>query len=127
MVRLVVVLFLFAHGALHPLVFATHPKADAPAPPFDPHRSWALHAAHAAPRVEHSASVWFSWGAGALLVFAAAALAFGSSAWVAAAAAGAAVGLVLKIGWFHPWLSFGVALDVATLVALSTGFPGSLY
>ncbi|HVM08133.1 MAG TPA: hypothetical protein VM345_06715 [Acidimicrobiales bacterium] len=127
MVRTVVVLFLLAHGLLHPLMYAMPVKADASAPPFDVHRSWMLRAAHVSAPVAFSASVWLAWITGLLFVFAGAALLGGGAAWTAAATAGAVVGLVLKLGWFHPWLTVGVALDVGVLVAVAAAWPGSVF
>ena len=126
MIRTVFVLFLFAHGWIHAAMYAL-PVSQTNPPPFDPHRSWALRAAHVATTTTFTASVWLAWLATALLLLASVGLAVGASFWVTAAAAGAVVGLVLKIGWFHPWLSFGVALDIGLLAALTAAWPGSVY
>lgn len=127
MVRTLVVAFMLAHGLLHPLMYAMPVKPEAPAPPFDVHRSWMLRAAHVATRTAFSTSVWLAWITGALFAFSAVALAIGAGVWTAAALAGAAVGLVLKIGWFHPWLTIGVLLDAAVLAAVTAAWPASLY
>ena len=67
-------------------------------------------------------------GAVVALAFALAgiATAFGA-AWTPVAAACAAVlGLVLKLLFFHPWLTIGVLLDLAVLAAAVSGWPFSL-
>ena len=126
MVRLLVIAFLFAHGVLHPLMWATPVNEEKP-PPFDLHRSWVLRAAHVAAAPAFSASVRLAWLTGALFCLSAAGLAIDVSWWTAAALAGALVGLVLKVGWFHPWLSLGVVLDVAVAAAITVAWPGSLF
>lgn len=127
MVRTLVVAFLLAHGLLHPLMYAMPVKANGPPPPFDVHRSWMLRAAHVATATAFSTSVWLAWVTGALFALGAVALAIGADVWTAAALGGAAVGLVLKIGWFHPWLTLGVVLDVGVMAAVTAAWPASLY
>jgi hypothetical protein len=58
---------------------------------------------------------------------AALALAAGGSLWTVAGLAAVASALVLKIAYFHPWLTAGVALDVAVLAAIVGGWPTSLF
>ena len=126
MARTLVVAFLLAHGLLHPLMYALPMKPDDP-PPFDVHRSWMLRAAHVATSTAFSTSIWLAWVTGALFASSAVALAVGMGVWTVAAIAGAAVGLVLKVGWFHPWLTLGVLLDVAVLATVTAAWPPSLY
>ncbi|CAL9283094.1 hypothetical protein [Streptomyces sp. SudanB52_2052] len=62
-----------------------------------------------------------------LYVIAGAATATQSSGWSVAALTAACVGLLLKVLWFHPWLSLGVVLDAGVITAVLTGWPASLY
>ena len=117
-----VVAFLIAHGLVHAAVWAT-PKPAAEPPPFDPAHSWALQASHVPPATQRSTSVGLAWVAALLLVVAGSAYAFDAGVWTLFAAAGAVVGLVLKGLWFNRWLSLGVALDLAVLVAALTNWP----
>ena len=43
--------------------------------------------------------------------------------WAAPALVGAVIGLGLKSLWFHPWLSLGIAIDLAVLAAVLGGWP----
>jgi hypothetical protein len=47
--------------------------------------------------------------------------------WAPVAALAAAAGLLLKLGWFHPWLTAGVLLDVGVLAAVAAGWPAALF
>ena len=124
--RILVVAFLFAHAFVHVAVWAM-PKPDAATQPFDPTRSWALAAVHVATAPARTASVAVAWAAAVLYGTAGFALAFELPMWAGLAVAGAAVGLVLKALWFNPWLSAGVVLDVAVLLAVAAQWPASLY
>ena len=46
--------------------------------------------------------------------------------WAAVAGIAAVLGLVLKGLWFHPWLTLGVALDIAVAVTVLLGWPAYL-
>jgi len=51
----------------------------------------------------------------------------GGGWWPMAAVLAATLGLVFKALWFHPWLTVGVALDVAIIAAVGAQWPASLY
>jgi hypothetical protein len=126
MVRTIVTLFLFAHGFVHSAVWVM-PRANAQAPPFDPAHSWALGLAHVNQKSSMGASVVFAWLATAAFALAAVMVAVDVPAWSVMAVMGAAIGLVLKLLWFNPWLTLGVALDVAVIAAVVAGYPSSLF
>jgi hypothetical protein len=128
MLRLLVAGFLVAHGLIHAAIYAM-PKpepADAKAP-FDAGHSWALSAVHVAPQPVRTASTGLGWLTAALFAVSAVALLVDVTWWAPAAALAAAVGLVLKLGWFHPWLTAGVLLDVGVLVAVAAEWPAALF
>ena len=125
MTRLLVAAFLIAHGIVHAALWATPMDPDKTAP-FDPSYSWALAAGHVAAAPMRSASVAFAWVSAVLYIAAGVSVAVDAAAWSALAAVGAVVGLALKGVWFNRWLSFGLALDVAVLVAIAQGWPPSV-
>ena len=92
--------------------------------PFDPGHSWALGGDRTA--ATRSGSVALACAVAA--AYSAAGLMVAIKATNSAAVAGiaAVLGLVLKGLWFHPWLTFGVALDIAIAVAAVLGWPASL-
>ena len=122
MEQLAVVTFLLAHAFVHVAVWAMPKPAERPTP-FDPTHSWALAAGHVPPASQRTTSVTLAWLAAALFAAAGVALAADLAAWTALALVAAVVGLVLKALCFNPWLSLGVALDVAVLVAAAAGWP----
>jgi hypothetical protein len=71
-------------------------------------------------------SIAMARAAAAVFAFAAGILLAGGGWWLEAAAVAALIGLVLKVGYFHPWLSFGVLLDAGVLVAAAANWPPSL-
>ena len=124
MEQLAVVVFLIAHAFVHVAVWAM-PKPAENAPPFDPTHSWALAAGHMTPTAQRTTSVTLAWIAAGLFAASGAALAVDATAWTTMAMLGAAVGLALKGLWFNRWLSLGVALDVAVLVAATMNWPAT--
>lgn len=126
MTRLVVAAFLVAHGLVHAAIYAA-PKPAPGKAPFDPSRSWALSATHVAPDTTREASVRLAWITAGLFVFAGAALLADLALWAAVATGAALVGLLLKVMWFHPWLTAGVLLDVGIVWATVTQWPPSLF
>lgn len=122
MEQLAFVLFLIAHSFIHVAVWAMPKPAENP-PPFDPTHSWALAAGHITSTSQRTTSVTLAWLAAVLFAAAGAALAVGATAWTALAMLAAVVGLVLKGLCFNRWLSLGVALDVAVLVAAALSWP----
>jgi hypothetical protein len=120
--QIAAVVFLVCHGIVHAAVWST-PKQTSNAAPFDPTHSWALAAAHVAPAPSRTASRVLARVAAVLFVAAGVALAVDAQAWTLFAIAGATIGVVLKALWFNPWLSLGVALDVAVVAAATAGWP----
>jgi hypothetical protein len=118
--RVLVAVFLVAHGLVHAAIYAT-PKDPAKPGPFDPSHSWALAAGHVAPEPMRSASVGLAWATAALYSLAGVAVLVDAPAWVGFAAVAAVVAIALKGLWFNRWLTFGLALDVAVLVAALGG------
>src|SRR5688500_6658787 len=118
MTRLAVAAFLIAHGLVHFAIYATPKDSSKPAP-FDPSRSWALAAGHV--RATSMRSVSLAGGVAVAAAYAAAGWSIAVDATFATgiAALAAALGIALKGLWFNPWLSLGIALDIAVLVAAS--------
>jgi hypothetical protein len=125
MARLLLAGFLIGHGLIHPGIYAVPKNPDKPAP-FDPNHSWALAAVHLAERQARSFSVTVSWLTALLFVGAGVAVLVQSSLWVAIAVCAAALGLLFKGLFFHPWLILGVLIDIGVLWAAAAGWPGSL-
>ncbi|MQA87570.1 MAG: hypothetical protein GEV03_23840 [Streptosporangiales bacterium] len=92
--------------------------------PYDPRRSWALAAAHVTYVGTARVGVATSWLVAAAYVAGGVALLAGAGWWLPLAVVAAAVGLAFKGLYFHPWLTFGVLLDAAALVAAGTGWLG---
>jgi len=124
MTRLLLGVFLIAHGALHPAIYTIPYDPEKAA--FNPGRSWALVAAHVAELPTRTFSTALSVPAGVLFLFSGIALLVSSSMWIPLAASGAMAGLVLKGLYFHPWLIVGVLIDVVVLWAATAGWPPSL-
>ena len=124
MEQLAVIAFLFAHAFVHVAVWAMPKPAENP-PPFDPAHSWALGAGHITPTSQRTTSAVLAWVAAVLFAASGFALAIDAAAWTALAMLAAAVGLALKGLWFNRWLSLGVALDIAVLVAAAMNWPST--
>lgn len=120
MTNFLITTFFITHGLVHLAIYATPPSSDKPAP-FDPSRSWAL--GGTSTTWSRSASVALACAVAA--AYSAAGLMVAIDAPAAAAVAGlaAVLGLVLKGLWFHPWLTLGVALDIAVAVAAVQAWP----
>ena len=123
-VTLLFAVFLIAHGLVHLAIYAAPVNPDQPVP-FDPGRSWVL--GRAGPPRRHAAAASLSpvpWRpptrrrAGCLRSV--------PPPGAAVAGIAAVLGLVLKSLWFHPWLTFGVAIDIAIAVTVLVGWPASL-
>ncbi|HEU4480924.1 MAG TPA: hypothetical protein VFS18_03490 [Actinomycetota bacterium] len=126
MEELVVAIFLIAHGAIHPAIYVTPPDPVKP-PPFDASHSWALSATDVEEQTAHTLSVGAAWLTAASLSASGIALLLGVSGWSALAISGAITGIILKGLFFHPWLSLGIMIDVAILVAVASEWPASLF
>jgi|ERR687888_1112166 hypothetical protein len=125
MLRLLVGGFLIAHGLIHWATYVTPKKPDEPGP-FDPGHSWALAAVHVSQHPAHTLSVTLALFTAAGFCLAGGVLLAGAGWWLGIAAVAAIIGLVLKIGYFNPWLSLAVLLDAGVLLAAAAGWPPSL-
>lgn len=111
-------IFLILHGLIHPALYGPPVSPDAP---WNTTRSWVAPRTSTAARrtvalvLAGLAAVGYVLAGGALLADA--------SWWSPAAVVASAMSLVLLIGYFHPWLSFGVLLDGAIIWAAVAGWP----
>jgi hypothetical protein len=119
MARLLLAGFLIAHGLIHAAIYAIPKNPDKPAP-FDPSYSWAFAAGDVAERPTRTFGVRVSWLTALLFAGAGIALLVNSSLWVSMAICAAALGLLLKGLFFHPWLILGVLIDIALVWAATT-------
>jgi hypothetical protein len=122
-----VVVFLVSHGLVHLAIWLPHPDPTADRPlPFVPDHSILL-SATAAPAVEvHRIAVGGAVAAAAGFVLAAVAIAVGVPGAATVTVVAAVLGLALKALFFHPWLSFGIAIDLGVLAGALAGWPLSL-
>ena len=125
MTRLLLAGFLIAHGMLHPAIHSVPEDPNKPTP-FDPNHSWALAALHVARRKAQAIGVSLSWLTALIFAGAGIALILQASLWVSIAVCGAALGLLVKTLFFHPWLILGVLIDIGILWAGAAVWPGSL-
>jgi hypothetical protein len=114
--RLLIAIFLVAHGAVHALYFAPPPPATAGGPtwPFELGRSWILGPLgvnNEIGRVLGIALIALTIAGFALAGLAALGIAPGAI-WPAAVTIGAVASLALLGVFFDPWLLLGVAIDV---------------
>jgi hypothetical protein len=119
MISVLLAAFLIAHGLIHGGIYAIPKQPDDKAP-FDPGHSWVLAGLGVAVRPARLASKTLAWVTAVLFCLAGVLLLAGVDGWTAAAVTAAAVGLVLKVGYFHPWLTLGVLLDIGVLAAVLT-------
>lgn len=103
--------FLIIHGFVHLAVWLAPAKIDAP---FQADHSW-LFGSGAAP---HRVSVALAASAAAVFVAAGIMLLFGASVWVPLAVTASAIGLVVALLYFNPWLLFDIGINAALLYAL---------
>jgi len=122
-----VVGFLAVHGLLHLVVWLPKPEPDpVKPPPFEPDHSAVLTAAHVPAAATHALAIGLATGACAAYLLAALVVALGLGWAVGVAVAAALIGLLLKGLYFHPWLSFGVLLDLGVLSAALWEWPVAL-
>ena len=124
MEQLAMAAFLIVHGLVHVAVWGM-PKPAESSPPFEPTHSWALAAGHVSPASQRTTTITLAWLAAVLFAAAGAALTVGVGAWTSLALLAAGAGLVLKALCFNRWLTAGVALDVAVLIAATTPWPAT--
>jgi hypothetical protein len=126
MITTPIAILLVAHGLIHLAIWAPPPPAPERPVPFVPDRSPVLTASRLPQTEIHSVALRLALVVTLAFALAGIATAFGA-AWTPVAAACAAVlGLVLKLLFFHPWLTIGVLLDLAVLAAAVSGWPFSL-
>jgi hypothetical protein len=121
LVKLLLAVFLFAHGAIHLSYLSPRPPATASGPswPFVLERSWALSPLGVEPRVLRVMGLALAVATLAAFTLAAASVlgVVPQALWTAAVALGAAASLGLLVTFFHPWLILGVVIDLALLGA----------
>jgi hypothetical protein len=119
--------FLATHGMLHLAIWLWRMDAKAPhPPPFRPDHSALLTATRTPEAVVRQLSLALAAGAAATYLLAAISVALDLAWAVPAAVAAALLGVVLKVLYFHPWLSVGVLLDVGVLMAALLEWPVNL-
>lgn len=118
--------FLIVHGLIHGAIYTIPPKPDDKAP-FDPGHSWVLAGFGVQARPARTASTTLAWIACGLFGLAGVLLLAGTGVWTVTALVAVVVGLVLKVGYFHRWLIFGVLLDLGILAAVLGQWPASLF
>jgi hypothetical protein len=127
MTTVIVVVFLAAHGLAHLAVWLPHPEPDPERPPpFDPDHSALLTAAAAPVATIHRVAVGAAVAVAAVYVLAAMVVGVEAPGAVVVTVVAATLGLVQKALFFHPWLSFGVLIDVGVLAGALAGWPISL-
>jgi hypothetical protein len=125
MLNATIALFLIAHGLLHLTIYVV-PRNPHQRLPYDASRSWALQTLHVGTAPMHTAAVALSSVVATLYCSAGLALDLRLGAAAGLAAAAAVTALALKVVWFNTWLTLGVAIDLAILLAVATGWPPSL-
>ncbi|WP_412538495.1 hypothetical protein R8Z50_21890 [Longispora sp. K20-0274] len=115
--RIAASIFLVLHGLVH---VAIYPPPSSPNAPFDPHRSWLLSRFGVNDPTARRIAVVTSVIVAAAFVVAGGLLLAGAGWWAAFADAAAAGSLLLLGAYYHPWLTFGLLLDVAVIVAAVT-------
>lgn len=119
--------FLVAHGLVHLAIWLPHPETDAERPPpFVPDHSALLTAATVQPSTTHRLAVGLAVAVATAYVVAGVAVVAGGAWVVGVAVLAAGLGLVLKLAFFHPWLSVGVLLDGLVLTAAVLEWPVAL-
>lgn len=118
--KLILALFLAAHGLIHGSFISPAPArtADGPEWPFELTRSWLVTGLQLDPALVRPFGAGLALTATALLVLAGMATAgwlVPTSWWTGLAVAGAATSLVTLLLFFHPWLVLGVLIDVVLL------------
>jgi hypothetical protein len=118
---MLVALFLLAHGFLHSVLWLLIPSEEVS--PVDMSQSWVLDALRISKRRTQDITVVAAWLTAGSFLLAAGMLAIDALAWPAMAVIAASIALVFKALWFHRWLWFGMALDLAIITAVAFGWP----
>lgn len=127
MTTFLIVAFLLVHGLLHLAVWLPKPapQPDKP-PPFQPDHSALLTEAHVQQPTVHRLAIGLAVTAAVLYGIAGLAVAIGSDWAIPLAVLAGTVGLTIKLVFFHPWLSVGIALDVLVLTSALVEWPVAL-
>jgi hypothetical protein len=127
MVRSVVALLLIAHGLVHLLYLLPRPEDD-PSYPFVPETRWSAKLVGLQPSTAKMVAVTLAVAVAAVLLVSGIALFADVDIWTVAAATGALLSLALLLLFFHPWLTIGIAIDVAILTDVwFAHLPSSLF
>jgi hypothetical protein len=121
--KLLLALFLAAHGLMHASFISPAPPRTAGGPewPFELTRSWMVTGLQLEPGIVRAAGIGLALTSAGLLVLAAMTTAgwlLPASWWAGLTMAGAATSLVTLVLFFHPWLVLGLAIDFALLWAV---------
>jgi hypothetical protein len=112
-------LVLLGHGLIHVAIYAPPTAADAP---FDAGHSWLASGA----RQARPLLLTLAYASAATLTVAGIGLFAQQNWWQVAAIAGAVLSLLLLILFFNPWITVGVAINVAViLVLVQTDWPSA--
>ena len=119
--------FLLLHGLLHLAVWLPKPE---PAPgrpaPFEPDHSAVLTQERVPQRTIHRLAILLASTAAVLYGVAGLAVAVGTSWAVPLAVLAGTVGIAIKLLFFHPWLSVGIAIDLLVLSSALVEWPFAL-
>ena len=127
MVRTVVGLLLIAHGLVHLLYLMPRPEDD-PSYPFVPETRWSAKLVGVEPSTAKTVAASLAVAVAAVLLVSGIALFADADIWKVAAATGSLLSLALLLLFFHPWLTIGVAIDVAILTDVwFAHLPSSLF
>ena len=127
--RTVVGLLLIAHGLVHLMYLMPRPEDD-PSYPFVPETRWSAKLVGLEPSTARMVAVSLAVAVAVVLLVSGIALFADADIWKAAAAAGSllSLALLLLLLFFHPWLTIGIAVDVAILTDVwFAQLPSSLF
>jgi len=125
--RFAIGLFLIAHGLVHLMYLAPRPEGDA-SYPFVPEERWLPRVLGIAPGGAKTIAIAASILTALVLAFAGIALLVDATVWEPAAVAGAGLSLALLLAFYHPWLSIGIAIDLAIVASVVwLHVPASLF
>jgi hypothetical protein len=116
MTRVLLAIFLVAHGAVHaPIWLAPYSESA----PFDPGHSWLLQGLGLGAATARSIGIALAMLAFVSFAGAGIALFARQEWWRSLAVIAAAASLVLLVMYYHAWLTLGVAINVGILLALT--------
>ncbi|HEU4354289.1 MAG TPA: hypothetical protein VFT27_01745 [Actinomycetota bacterium] len=125
MLRIGVGLFLIAHGLVHLMYLA--PPQDAAHNPFVAESRWFPKALGMDPKTARAVAGTLAVATATLFLISGITLFASISIWKSMAVTGSLVSLVLMLLFLHPWLMFGLMIDVAIIAGvLSLNVPSSL-